>query len=662
MGKKMVPMYARELKKSTWSQMSWIHLPGCSGENNREHIFRINGMNSNINAMDYLLAVALELTFPNVTLANTEAPVEFSTTDTAGNTVPLFYYLSDGSVGIPAGQLLVGSEDALQALILSNVAAANAGATANQINAIANMAIQSIQPFVSYAPRHRVGWGQNAVLAAIDDVSWNIDGVEYEEKRREAIYADLQTRLREDVFPVAGYEATSLDAVLVPATVGDGENAVLGCTCGDDERYRAFTVPFSFTTSALADRGQDGKHKSAFPVLMACKNILEIRVRLIEDLRKILVLEEEVLTDFSQNRIVFVSLGTELGLTAAPVPGIPPPLAGAINLTDNINNFTTNATNFSIVPGTETFTFGGAPGNTFGVFTTVNAAANGTLTVTTNGTTATFGPTNPFTLANLGVLFLEQSNQYLPITRPTEYSFNNPFSREFSYNDFILENKLEVTVRSQANTAIVTDLERGMMKADCRNKKWMYERYSYYGEYAVAPGDPVKMQLCSVPGALKYFYVFGQNELSRLQGQFFNYTNDTDFEIVLDTDLVVPKYFFQGKDSIERIATKIQGFRDEDHPTAFLRHVDNALFTQRAPRVRGIHVIRYGNWQNSIYPDGSINAQAIGDIELGVKTARSGLLSLTSSPYFNTCNSFAYNVNIIAVSACLVVFGLSKCK
>jgi len=47
-----------------------------------------------------------------------------------------------------------------------------------------------------------------------------IDGVEYEELSRYALYNALQYRMREDVYPVAGFDATSLDAVLLPAGVG----------------------------------------------------------------------------------------------------------------------------------------------------------------------------------------------------------------------------------------------------------------------------------------------------------------------------------------------------------------------------------------------------------------------------------------------------------
>lgn len=643
MGEETVPMFTHALKRSTWGQISWMHLGSASGERIEEQLFNINGFASNsLNSMDYLLAIAVEAIFPKVTLVNTPAPIPFTiaffpatgedaVTDPTPDQivdagVSLYYYLSDGTAGLPAMQVFVGTLNAL---------------TSPRTSGGLGVPRADVRPFASYSPRHRVGWGHHAVLAAVESATFMIDGVEYEELSKHAIYNALQFRMREDVYPVAGYEATSLDAVLLPAGIGNGTRVVLGDS--EDDRYRAFVLPHSFTTSAFVDRGENGKHKSAFPVLLACKNMIQEKITLIDDLRKLLVLEEEVLPEYCELPVTFVATPRELAVDDTGVA------TNNVFITEGVQVFEILAEGF-VASTVDT-----VPDLT-GPFTTA-----GNFVVVTDGRSITYGPNAPFRIENLGCVFLECTGEYLPITRPTDYACENPFSREFDYAAWIVEENLSLSIRLKALGAVVTQLERGMMKSDCRGKKWMYERYSYFEQSNVRPGDRFNVSIDETPGQTKYAYTFAQNELSRLQGHHFNYTNDTDYKIIVEEDLCKPKWCFDGKDSLERISTRIQGYRDEDHPSKFYRYVDNPLFAQRAPREVGLHIVpRYANWINSIYPDGSINS-GWSVATVSGKTAPSGLVDLEVSDLYCKCNTYAYNVQVIVVAWNIALFELVSC-
>lgn len=633
MGDEVVPMYTHALKRSTWAQLTWNHLQYVCGERDGEVYFNINGLGApSLNSMDYLLAVALEATFPKVTLVNTPAPVQFvalyqnvesSAPDAqeildANDNENLYYYVSDGSInGLPSGQLYVGSYDALTNTVQN-------GGLAIPANAVA--------PLRSYSPRHKVGWGQNALLAAIESVAWMIDGVEYEELSRHALYNAIQYRMREDVYPVAGEEATSLPALEVSAALGTESPVVIGGS--DDERYKGFFLPHSFTTSGLTDRGENGKFKSAFPVLLACKNLIQERITLIDDLRKILILEEECLDNVAAKQVIFVATPQELGVVQTEEP------TNTLYFTDGVNVW-------SIAPGQFSPL---VEGELQGPWVVGSSA----FTWSKNGVPTT----NVFLVSNMGAKYVACTGVYYPITRPNDYSCDNPYARDVDYSDWIVEEKLTLNVRARALGAIVTDLERGMMKADCRGKRWLYERYSYFEKFNVRPGDKVCVTIDETPGQTKYVYTFAQNENSRLQGQFFNYTNDTDFLVIAD-GCNHTSWCFEGKDSLERIGTRIQGFRDEDHPSKFYRYIDNPLFAQRAPRQEGLHIApRYANWINAIYPDGSINGNWSNAV-VCVKTTPSGLDQNPCSSNFGKCNTYSYNVVCIVVAWNIVLFELA---
>lgn len=625
MGRKTTSLYARELKRAAWSQLSWIHLNG-SGRENNEVYYPISGIAIG-QTMDYLLAVSVEGLFPEITLVNTQAPTDYfglflpptapiPTTSTIINTgFRLNFYISDGTI-LPAGQIVIGSEDTL----INNL----------------GVSPDEVDDLQSFAPRHRVGWGQYAFLAAIDSAVFVVDSVDYEVLNRHALNNSLKFRMREDVYPVAGDEAVSFPAIFAAANVGVGDQVTLGGP--EDERYKAFVVPFSFTTSALADRGENGKHKSAFPVMLACRNNIGVKVTQIDDLRKVLILEQEFLQDFSGRTVIFIGSLGELGVTT---PGDP-----AVN-----NLFITDGTTVWQIPAA-----GFLPQGTSTYYLT-----SGTFSVITNpgtpgATTIVYSPTSPFTVSNLNAIYLIQTGVYLPLTRPPDYNLPNPFSVDFSYSDWIEETDPRVQITVRALGAIVTNLERGMMKQDCRSKKWLYERYTYFADIGIPPGDTVNIDLTATPGQLKYAYTFAENELSRLQGNWFNYTNDSDYTVVDDFSLNRTRILLDGKDSITHILSTILGSPDESHPSLWYRYVDNALFAQRLPREKGYHIApRYENFINSINPDGSINPQATMP-KVRVKTTPSGLVQLAISKFFDTPNTFAYNVNVIAVSWNIALF------
>lgn len=638
LGKEAVPMFTFALKKSTWSQIAWHHLTSCQGDKSTVSLFPINGTAIGVNKMDYLLALAATVTMPQVTLCNTPSPDPFTmafistdVTEVDSETViesgePMYFYLSDGTLGLPSAQIFIGTFVALT----SNVENGGLGIPADRV-----------LPFISYAPRHRVGWGDHAALAAIRHAAFLIDGEDNNIKLdHHAIYNAMETRMRQDIYPVAGFEATSMKANMVPAGVGLGCHSTLG-DC--DDLQKAFILPFSFTTSALADRGENGKHKSAFPVLYACTNNLALKLKVIDDIRKLLILEEEVLMSFADQPITFVATPQELNLD----DGVP-----------TMNVFFTNGCQIWQVPAT----FGATtptpsflpsdPSNLSEYFST-----SGTFQVISNGRAVTYTPASPFHVSNFGVLYLEQSGEYLPITRRDKRcTSNTTLCRDIDYGHWIKESKLSPIVGAKALTALVTDLERGMMKSDCRSKKWMYERYYYFKQYQVSPGDNPCIRFDTVPGQVKYAFTFAQNDTARLQGHYFNYTNNTDTEIILDDELNRPKWVFNGGDSIEKVSNRVQGSTEGSFTSAFLRYVDNPLMEQRAPRRRGIHITpRYNNFINAIYPDGSAKPYFT-DPTVTVKTSPSCCFSCPTSQWHGKSNTCSYNVYIIVVAIGFLTF------
>jgi len=586
----MVSMYAYDIKASTWSQVEWKDV--CGSNDGNCYTFALSGREYGIlKPFDYLLAVGLEGIFPQVTLTNTAAPVPYTITYPGGNSSSnLYYYLSDGTLGLAAGTLYIGTYGALVSLTGSSM-------TAN------------IQQFVSYQPRNMVSWSQYALLAAIDEIKFKVNGIDFTRFDRNALFAALQFRMREDVFPIAGEDATSFRAVQAIAAVGaNAKNTVLG-GCEEDARYKAFTIPFSFTTSALADRGQNGKHLSAFPLLLCCNSSVCIEVKTTNDLRKLLVLQQEVLTNNGSTPVVIVS---------------PSSVSSPITISNGSNTYTIPSTIFSQFGTTGLYTSSGSV--TLGVtpITTVTTAgSSGSSTVNTTYSS--------LTLSNLGATYLAQTGVYLPVCR---YGDNNSLCTQFDYSPWITTDisDLKVCLRAKVFGSVVTDLERGMSKVDCRNRRYLYEDYVYSCEKQVTPGREVCIRIERTPGQFKYAYTFAENETSKHQGQYFNYTNSTEFVVAADINLLGTKFIFEGESAIRYFDVKIQGYEDVRGRSKFFKYIDNALFAQRCPRVNGIYIIpRYSNFINSIYPDGSINMDNVCDLKVNIHTQSSAFYSSSGS-------------------------------
>lgn len=637
MGSKLTSLYGREIKKATWDQIFWKSLGSntCRGGDDVE--FYINGVSTGMQLMDYLLAMALEAVFPEVTLANTPAPVPYNVwfrdTPVDSNLLSdldnssLYYYLSDGRNGLSDGVLYVGTEAALQSMVPS--APVENEQSTDRISGV-------IRPFVSHSPRHRVAWSNHALLAAIEKLSFVIGDVAYEELDRHALYNALQFRMRQDVYPVAGVEATTPSVNMATAGVGDDDNVVLGAPSTDD-RYKAFVAPFSFTASALSDRSDSGNHRSAFPVLLACGENIKVRVSVVDDIRKTLVLEEEVMEDLSCAPMVFVATADELNDGEVSY----------MHISNGKGFFTVNVNDsFKQVGSTAALA-------TLEEYTVLNNTV-------TPGEAITYSPSNRMKLGTLGVSYLVSTGDYHPVTRPTEYNLENPFSRDVDYRKWFSGGDLNLLIKGKALGAKATSLEAGMMKADCRNKVYLYEKYTYpCHSTLVKPGDKVCLDVGAIGGNFKYAYLFAQNELSRLQGNWFNYTNDTDY--TRDDSGLVPLFEFGGKSAIERSDISVWGNSDGETEYLFHRYVDNPIFAQRAPRETGLSIVpRYSNWINSINPDGGVNARGISDMDITVKTSRSGLLSNKKHPEYDKHSTYGYNVQMIAVSWGIMKFELEK--
>lgn len=654
MGPQVVPMYARELKRSTWSQLEWICLQAASGECDNEIYFDINGMRSNMNAMDYLLAISMEVTFPQITLENTKAPCcyKYAYVESLGENnssymlmngilnKQMYFYASDGRCGLPDKTVYVGSSDAL-----------------GQLGVYCHA-----KPLAQLSERHKVSWGHHAALAAVEGVSFMIDGVEYEDLSNHAIYNAQEQRFREDIYPIAGIEATSLPCYEITANQDTQSKAILGSDC--DDLYRAFVAPFSFTTSAMTDRGENGKFKSAFPIMLCCKNNVQIKAKTINDIRNALVLQREVLRSYHDYGIKFVATASELGnITTPPTQ---------CNDCGTCNECELRSVDVS--PNLY-FSCGGVVYKIYNCnFSNTKVCGNNTLYLT--GSSLKFSLDNEeaklISDPKVGALCLgniDSACRWETVTRPCDSDHKHD---SIQWNDWICGSNHKVAVKARALGAIVTMLERGMMKADCRGKKLLYEKYDYFDSCDVKPGTTAKFQLNEIPGAFKYAYTFAQNKTSSQQGQHFNYTNDTDYSQWKDNYNHNFSYVFEGKSAISEIGSRIQGYRDVDAKSTFYRCVDGPLCSQRAPRRRGLFVTpRYCNWMNAIYPDGSVNPQAINSITLAVKTAKSGV-SDHRLKYMKDCdscvvehgsldsrpNTFEYNVQCIAVSWNLAIFDL----
>lgn len=693
-GEQVASMYAYDIKPSTWSQISWCDL-GCSIADST-HTFGIAGRELGLtSSFDYLLAIALEAIFPQVTLANTPCPVPYTVTlptsvgSTTTNTVPLYYYVSDGSMGIAANTIVVGT--------LTTLTSTTSGLSLSPL---------SVQPFVSYSPRHMISWSQYALLAAIEHLCLRVNGVEYENFDRNALFNALQFRTRQDVFPVAVEEATSFRATQVQATVGNGAPAILGGV-SEDSRYKAFTVPFGFTTSALADRGQNGKHLSAFPLLLCCDSAICLDIKAVNDLRDLLVLQEECMVDYSCYPVIMAVPSSLFTTTTGSLSGNIILSNGSVNMSIIAQgNLTTSLnTSNSIIGTSSSVTITSAPvsttlnpvtgsiistsmsnmgyNNSVGCgCPTMNCGSNGNCNsmsingislgscmtfgnpcgcnVNTNNTstTRTF---SPFNLGSLGIKYLQQTGEYIPVTRFNNLNPQCPLGREIDYSHWIVsDGNMKLRLHAKALGALVTDYERGMTKTDCRNRKFLYESYSYSCDKTVLPGSEHCIKLCAAPGQFKYSYTFAENETSKLQGQYFNFTNSTDFNIVADPEIMGTKFIFEGHDSVLFFKQKIEGYDDFHARSKFITYVDNPLFAQRAPRITGLHIVpRYANWINSIYPDGSINLESIACAELEVKTTPSADHLSCHCPYFRKPNTIRYHLTSISVFWRIAFFELA---
>lgn len=636
-GEEVVSMYAYDIKPSSWAQISWCNL-SCINDNNT-HTFGIAGREfSIVRSFDYLLAIAIEAIFPQVTLANTPAPVPFTITIGTSKASDLYYHISTGNSGIPAGTIVLGTHPSL-------------------MSASSGLGLMGcdVLPFISYSPRHQVSWSQYALLAAIECLTLRVNGVEYESFSRNALFNALQFRTREDVFPAAVEEATSFRATQVSATIGKGAPAVLG-PLSEDARYKAFTAPFSFTTSAFADRGEEGKHLSAFPALLCCDASICIETKLVEDLRELLVLQEECMVDYCKHPIVIAVQGSLLTSSSSVVIS-----NGVSNFTISSSSFTSTLNKTRNIMGTDTnVTVTTTPTNTTGC-STCNSAKPISVTRQTQPCNCTrslicnSGNTNsmtfsPLTLGSFGVCHLAQTGEYLPVTRFSSINPQCSLGREIDYSNWIEDDCINLKLHARALGADVTELERGMSKTDCRNRKFLYEAYTYSCESSVLPGSEKCIRLCNAPGQFKYAYTFAENETSVLQGQYFNFTNSTEFTICADVSLMGTKFIFEGHDSLLYFKQRIDGYDDFHARAKFLTYVDNPLFAQRTPRVTGLHIVpRYANWINSIYPDGSINLDTIKCSELNVKTTPSAQTTLCCCPNFGKSNTVRYNLQTIAV-------------
>lgn len=619
LGKNPVPIFARALKKATWCQTAYYCLRATAGECDKTVYFPINGLATGPNRMDYLMYVALTVRMPQIKLCNTRVPqyfrhyygcleknqtcADFCTTYCDNQ---LHCYVSDGCSGLPNGHVYIGSPEALDKL----------GVHPEHRRCLA-----------TYYPRRKVSWGKNCIAALFDEISFDINGERFEPLCRTALYNALQHRMREDVFPIAGDYATSISCNERIALHENSDNRYEYLCCNEDERTRSFIVPFSFSTSAFADRGENGKFKSAFPVMMCCSSEVGVTACMIDDIRRLLVLQEEILDDYCNHRVRFVSTGDELGCNNGGKPS-------------NSLTFSNGNSFWSVNPDQ---------------FSRYDCESD----VWMSGCDLTFAYGNQdyckqsdVCMRHLNIGHIGSRDCWRALTKPANCRIDGVTFDDICWDKWIQCEDLCPVVSAKAFGAICTDLERGQMRADFRTKKWLYERYTYIpGAGCCVPGSELQFDLCPVPGAFKYAYSYGRNVISELQGHFFNFTNDSDFFCHRDDYNCFSTYRFCGKNAICRVCTRIAGERDSDLTSGFIQTVDQAAFSQRCPREQvALIAPRYSDFINSIQPGGSINCQMINTVNVTLRTSTPGEISDRRRRDFGFCNTFGYEVGMIAVS------------
>lgn len=584
-GEELTPLFTYELHPVSWAQTAWYDLREEQGPYRNAVYYPINGPITGVDNMHYLMAFSTTLTFPEVKLKPTNTDVynygRATTTVTPPADIEDIYYVSIWNSDYKSYKLYIGIKNTLEGYI--NAIYATDTPSKNYYTNL----ISKFNPRKNL--RKRISWSKNAVVAAHTSSAFVIDGDRFIILDKDAIYNALQYKYREDVFNKTFSHSTNLPVEYV---ISDDDELTLLPDLHN--RSRSIIHPFSFTNSIFSDRGEEGKFKSAYPVLMGCKRSIGVNVDYIDDVKELLILEEEQL--YSMPEIYYI---------------IPKAYTGGIILYENSTKFyTILSTSFSID----------------------TVAAEYKVSTNLSSIRDDWG--------------YFDTDKWEIVKRPSKY--NEDGDQSFKWSDWLENTDLKLVSRARAFGAVTNNFELGQMKADFRTRKWLFEKYSYPDTFVnIKPGDAVKFDLSGVSGQFKFAYVMVQNYSSELDGHHFNYTNDKTVLVKEDPYTGEKFYSTMGLNGIESLRNTLHDEEENNYEVDFVQSVQNAMFAQRLPKEECAVIYPcYSDFINSIMPGGSVNMQAIGNSNLNVKTTKA--LSINTTAYMVKCIPVSWNIGIFS--------------
>lgn len=317
----------------TWNGVGWKKIDSedktCDrNKKGRDTLkYRINSGCGDVN-VERLLRLVYELNFSNIDLVNTAVPVPVTVTYetttegeppvTTTTTSNLYYYRSDGTGGLINNVLYI-----------SDLATLSTFLEGQDI-------VGEVEELVSYTPRHQVMWTPFAGIAALNRAK-----IEYRTCSGECVEEELDRNLQ--LFEMAArtkpghrdsmlYKASSLNLGRVRAAIGNDKPSMLGSPSLSD-RVTYTDLMFSF-----ADSNQENTRFKRSSADIG-KHHTHLTLDFVNDLRELLIFEEEQMNDVSGLQFQFiVPSATPSSITVngvdvtVTVPPSNPPLASMSEL------------------------------------------------------------------------------------------------------------------------------------------------------------------------------------------------------------------------------------------------------------------------------------------------------------------------------------------
>lgn len=275
MGCKVVTPFSRVIRKSTWFGTS-IRKFCPTGSFCKGYCFNLTP--SKAAAMDFLLYTWLRWKTPQVNLVNlpTRTPVLM-------NGVALFSAVVGSEIVLPAGYLIpAGSTIVAPASTLTDPIFSQ------------SIVESSVRQLFSQVPEQRVKWSNNLFNNFVDCLQFVINGQPTEEQDR--IWLDFVKEYRLKEGQVAGYDKMigNVSALMTETYSKMYEPGTLEPTPAFIESVEIkLPLPFSFSKNWYAETSESGNASTSLPLLNLYCNDVEVCVRPINDLKKLLVFERQ---------------------------------------------------------------------------------------------------------------------------------------------------------------------------------------------------------------------------------------------------------------------------------------------------------------------------------------------------------------------------------